>query len=129
MSGWLDKRGGLEATKVNKISNVFMNKLMTSALHTFLCTEMEEAMVHPQQSLISILQEWHGNSPYMECNTVHVMLYNLQDSSPAGTIFAEDIVDVAADHEESKKDSKVDQLTNLLQSLCISLNAPSHSTA
>ena len=30
-----------------------------------------------------------------------------QDSNPAGTIFAEDIVDVAADDDESKKDSKV----------------------
>ena len=43
-----------------------------------------------------------------------VILYILQDSSPAGTIFAEDIVDVAADHEESKKDSKVGRLTNFL---------------
>ena len=31
----------------------------------------------------------------------------LQDSNPAGTIFAEDIVDVVPDHDESKKDSKV----------------------
>ena len=31
----------------------------------------------------------------------------LQDSNPAGTIFAEDIVDVTPDYEESKKDAKV----------------------
>ena len=53
-----------------------------------------------------------------------LVLHILQDSTPAGTIFAEDIVDVAADYEESKRDSKVSQLTNLLYRAyaCIFLN-------
>ena len=31
----------------------------------------------------------------------------MQDSTPAGTIFCEDVEDCVEDHSESKKDSKV----------------------
>ena len=63
MSGWLDKRGGLEATKVTEIAvdesriscTVIRSELMTSSLYP--CTEVEEKMVHPQQSLMAILQK------------------------------------------------------------------------
>ena len=44
---------------------------------------------------------------YYNGNNYRYSIFYLQDSNPAGTIFAEDIVDVAPDHEESKKDSKV----------------------
>jgi hypothetical protein len=65
MSGWLDKRGGLEATKRwKKRWCILSNHLLR----------------------------------YYKSDT---------DSNPAGTIFAEDIVDVAPDEYESKKDSKV----------------------
>jgi hypothetical protein len=64
MSGWLDKRGGLEATKRwKKRWCILSNHLLR----------------------------------YYKSDT---------DSNPAGTIFAEDIVDVAPDEYESKKDSK-----------------------
>ena len=41
----------------------------------------------------------------------------VQDSSPAGTIFAEDIVDVTHDHEESRRDAKVSRPGNFPRSL------------
>ena len=54
-------------------------------------------------------------------NNYRYSIFYLQDSNPAGTIFAEDIVDVAPDHEESKKDSKVIlqiKLQELLSCMC-----------
>ena len=48
MSGWLDKRGGLEATKV-RIINV------SPSLFSFLCAEVEKTMVHTKQSPTTLL--------------------------------------------------------------------------
>ena len=66
-----------------------------------------------------------------QCNNYSANIH-LQDSNPAGTIFAEDIVDVCPDYEE--KDSKVSQdfagLVSLLTRLphsCHNCSMPSSS--
>ena len=57
MSGWLDKRGGLEATKV-KITLMSLFSLIKSNTHGISCyAEMEAQVVHTQQSPSEILQE------------------------------------------------------------------------
>lgn len=52
----------------------------------------------------------------MSCGISLCVCVCAKDGNPAGTIFAEDIVDVTADYEESKKDSKVRKLFSKLES-------------
>lgn len=46
MSGWLDKRGGLEATKVRLLLLCWDRLLVATYVYNFSLTEMEKKMVY-----------------------------------------------------------------------------------
>jgi hypothetical protein len=61
----------------------------------------------PTHPIVASCEPVYIGTQCVTCRLADSVFISPQDSNPAGTIFAEDIVDVAPDEYESKKDSKV----------------------
>lgn len=109
MSGWLDKRGGLEATKVRLLQLLKYWETECQRYAQFRSQRWKRRWCILSNHVLRYYKSDAVSGFVCHCQQSHagVCVCVLQDSSPAGTIFAEDIVDVTPDYEESKKDSKV----------------------
>ena len=124
MSGWLEKRGGQEATKVNFFGcfvSSSRRSLLSLPLLSFTLAGMEEAVVYSERQHVSLLQEWFGKSGLFQKRSRHFTRstnsrhYMLNVFASPERVYRFNLLNILVERQVSLSDAYLMSLTHCLE--------------